>query len=209
MAVGLERSRIARDIHDALGHTLTSLTIQLELVSKLFDDNEHNKAKDLLLRCQDSASRSLKEVRRAVKAIRDEDFDLNHAVVELTNQFNESRDCTFKIHFDEGKLPSSTRHQIFSIIQETLTNIQKHTSATRVEIALQEVNGSMELSVRDNGQGFAPQNKHKGFGLKGMRERAEAIGGAFKIESVVGHGTQIVIDIPAEPSKKLTESQPV
>ena len=122
LAASLERSRIARDIHDSLGHTLTTLDIQLELAQRLHQRHP-DKSLQALNTAKDLASQSLAEVRRALHTMRESDFDLNKALVMLVEQVKQNQ--PFKIHLQLNlpPLPLQTNHQLYCIVQEGLTNI--------------------------------------------------------------------------------------
>ncbi len=197
LSVQLERARIARNIHDGLGNTLTSLRIQLELVPKLLEEGKADKALELLTRCQDSARSSLQEVRRAVKTEKDGDLNLTQAVNDLVEQIDQQGTFAIEVKLDDINLPLTCQHQIFRIVQECLTNARKHSNATHVQIKLTLKDGQASLCVKDDGKGFEVGQTNSGFGLKGLHERAEAIGGKVKIESHVGQGTEILVSFPA------------
>lgn len=196
LAVNLERVRIAREIHDGLGHTLTSSRIQLELALKLMEEHETAPAKELLIKCQGSAGASLQEVRRALKTEKEGEFSLARAVDELVQQIKQQVTLHFEIDIDDSNLTLTLKNQIFGIIKECLTNIRKHSAADRVEILLQQQDDLASLCVRDNGKGFDPGSVTSGFGLKGLRERAEAVGATMNIESHAGQGTVISFSFP-------------
>jgi signal transduction histidine kinase len=197
LAVRLERARIARDIHDGLGSTLTSLRIRLELVLKFLEERKSKEALELLTWCQNSAGSALAEVRRAVRAENDRDLNLRQAVAELADQINEQGALKVNAHLNEISLSLSVQHQLFKIIQECLTNASKHSSATHLEITLKQNDGIVCLCVRDNGNGFDVTSSNSGFGLKSLRERAQTIGAAIKIESRIGEGTDVFVQFSA------------
>jgi len=196
LVIRAERARIARNIHDGLGHTLNSLKIQLELTLKLLEERKPDQALELLIKCREAAGSSLQEVRRAVTIQQNVDVDLRQAIIELVDQINQQGALTFTVRIDEIKLAPIVQNHIFKMIQECLTNIRKHSSATHVELTLKKENGRVSLRVRDNGKGFDANKKHAGFGLKGLHERAKIIGAHIAIESQVGKGSEIMISFP-------------
>jgi len=196
LAVKLERARIARDIHDGLGHSLNSTKIQLERALKTLEENKSDGVLDLLKRCQDSSGASLREVRRAARTEHDDQFSLQKSVLELADEIKQESTLTFSVHLDEVMLPQKVQYQLFYIIQECLTNIRKHSGASQVEITLNLENGQAVLCVRDNGKGFDMNIKHSGFGRKGLFERTDSIGATLKVESVVGQGTAVYVRFP-------------
>jgi signal transduction histidine kinase len=197
LAIKVERARIAREIHDGLGHRLTSLRVQLELALKMIDDHDSDKAVQLVSQCLETARSAMQEVRLVIKAATDRYVvNIKDAVSELVHFAKQNDNLDFETSIDEIDVPIRTRHQIYSMIQECLTNIRKHAGATRVEISLTSDGEAAVLKVKDNGKGFNITSKQAGFGLKGLRERAEAIGGSVGIDSAVGGGTQITVRLP-------------
>ncbi|MEC4819958.1 MAG: sensor histidine kinase [Scytonema sp. PMC 1069.18] len=195
LAATLERTRIAREIHDSLGHSLTTLDVQLELAQKLSDRDPIQAAKSLDI-AKELAGQCLSEVRRSVQTMRQSNFNLNEALSTLAEHVG--RNQTFVINLDVKlpQLPVQTSHQLYCIVQEGLTNIQKHASATRVSLkGYQNTNGII-IELTDNGHGFEVSAPQTGFGLRGMQERILILGGELKINSTLGQGTQIQVMIP-------------
>jgi signal transduction histidine kinase len=195
LSVTLERTRIARDIHDSLGHTLTTLDVQLALSQRAYQDNP-NQSLQALNTAKDSASQSLTEVRCALRNMHEKNFDLHRALHTLTEQVQQGQ--SFEIHVDTNlpQLPPQIGYQIYRIVQEGLTNIQKHAQATSVHLGGEAEAGQLTLELADNGQGFNAQVAHTGFGLRGMQERAMLLKGQLDIKSAPGRGTRIYITIP-------------
>jgi signal transduction histidine kinase len=195
LAAALERSRIARDIHDSLGHSLTTLNIQLELAHAMGQrDPAH--ASQALNNAQQLASQCLESVRQAVQTVRQEEFDFNLALQTLIEQIRQNH--SFTIHFDINlpPLPLQTSHQLYCIVQEGFTNIQKHAHAANVDFRSQVISNSIILELEDDGQGFDLTLPHAGYGLKGMRERIQLLGGQLQITSTLGKGTRIRVMAP-------------
>ena len=133
IATTLERNRIARDIHDSLGHTLTTLGVQLELAQKLQGVNSE-RAVQALNNAQQLASQSLTEVRNTISAIREENFNLERALTSLVNQFQRDGLFNIQMKLDLPTIPLQTSHQIYCIVKEALYNVQKHSQANLVTI---------------------------------------------------------------------------
>ncbi|MEM7555090.1 MAG: sensor histidine kinase [Cyanobacteria bacterium P01_A01_bin.84] len=190
LAANLERTRIAREIHDSLGHYLTSLDIQLELAQRLYQQDTP-KAVESVNIAKNLANQCLSEVRRSVQTIRQPDFNLNEALNNLIEMTQINQSFSVQVNLNIPKLPVQTSHQIYCIIQEGLTNIQKHANATLVNIKSQSKDGAILLELTDNGQGFNITSGYKGFGLRGMHERANILGGELKVYSTIGKGTKI------------------
>jgi signal transduction histidine kinase len=195
LSATLERTRIARDIHDSLGHTLTTLDVQLALSQRAYQDNP-NQSLQALNTAKDLASQSLTEVRCALRNMHEKNFDLHRALHTLTEQVKQGQ--SFEIYVDTNlpQLPPQVGYQIYRIIQEGLTNIQKYAQATSVHLGGEVEADQLTLELADNGQGFNAQVAHTGFGLRGMRERAMLLKGRLDIESAPGQGTRIYITVP-------------
>jgi signal transduction histidine kinase len=195
LAANLERSRIAREIHDSLGHSLTTLDIQLELAQRLYD-KDPKKAVNSLNIAKDLSSECLTKVRNSVQSIRQINFNINQALATLVEQVG--RNQSFRIYLDSQlpQLPSQTSHQLYCIVQEAVTNIQKHACAKIVKIKAYQDTQEIILEITDDGKGFEVNAHHTGFGLRGMRERVQILGGELQIKSTLGKGTQIRVWIP-------------
>ena len=196
LAANLERSRIAREIHDSLGHSLTTLDIQLELAQRLHE-KDSNKAINSLNIAKDLSSECLTKVRNSVQSIRQINFNLNQALATLVEQVG--RNQSFVIHLDSElpELPSQTSHQLYCIVQEAVTNIQKHALAKVINIKGSQNNQGIILEIIDDGKGFEVNAHHTGFGLRGMQERVQILGGELQVQSTFGKGTRIRVLIPA------------
>ena len=194
-----ERSRIAREIHDSIGHSLTAQSIQLEN-ALLFIDTNIDKAKSFLLQGKKMGANALKEVRFSVATLRSDPLkgkSLEFAVEDLFNEFQ----LQFKIKpkFDlqvSQTLSPEINLAIYRIIQEALTNISKHSDADSVVIEIKTVDNSLYLNIQDNGVGFNPKQNTTGFGLQSMRDRADALAGKFYLNSKSGEGCSIMISLP-------------
>ena len=196
MAVSVERNRIARDIHDSMGHSLTSLNIQLELTEQLLNNNATGaEMKDSLSTCRTLAKSALTDVRKAVRSMTNEDFSLKEAVQALASTVSQQQNIGIDITVEEQGLSTACRHNFLLIVKECLTNIQKHSGAANVSISVRGDNGKTALLVKDDGHGFDPERISDGFGLEGIRQRVQALGGSLKIESSAT-GTQVFVEMP-------------
>lgn len=198
-----ERNRIAREIHDSLGHSLTAQTILLENVL-LFWQQDSERAKSYLLDAKDSAYQALKEVSRAVAALRDSpqsNKPLQTAIPELVNSVCQSTSMTpgCDIHITTP-LPDELSLATYRIVQEALTNVVKHARATQLSVQIVTKPQSLYVQVLDNGKGFDPSKNTTGFGLRGMKERAIALGGTCQIWSAPGSGCRISVILPFQTS---------
>jgi len=193
-----ERNRIARDIHDSLGHALTGLNLQLEAALKLWDSNPH-KARLLLENAKNLGSEALTEVRHSVSTLREDPLEgrsLSTALNALAEQFQRSSGMEIILELSDRPLPQRLRSVCYRIVQESLTNAAKHAAASVVRVELTTSSQCAIVSICDNGRGFSPEQNLAGFGLKGMRERAIAAHGELFIDSEPGKGCQIRARFP-------------
>jgi signal transduction histidine kinase len=193
LATDLERNRIARDIHDTLGHSLTSLDVQIELAQRL-QATEPARAQQSIDLAKQLSSQAIDNVRQALGTMKRSNFDLTEAIGALSEQ-NHPFQIVVDVHFQPLSLQSS--YQLYCIVQESITNIQKHAQADRVTIDSKIVDRGTILEICDNGNGFDCDRPHAGFGLRNMKERVQCLGGEFHLNSNIGQGTQIKIFVPA------------
>ena len=203
LAMEQERSRIAREIHDSLGHSLTALNIQLEGALKLWQTNPE-KAQQFLRASKQLGSTALQDVRHSVSALRTnplQDKGLQAAISELAHAHAQATGVTPTLELDLPEhLPTELQTAIYRITQEALTNIARHANAQHVTIqarlASTDVQADMKIAIADDGQGFQPELNTTGFGLQGMRERTLALQGEFQIESKPGQGCRVMARLP-------------
>ena len=200
LATFQERARIAREIHDALGHTLTSLNIQLEVAKKM-QDRDSEKSRQALASAKELASQSLNDVRQALNMImpskeQADTFDINEAIPLLVRQVEQNQTIKVTLDLQRLQLPSTKSHHLYCIVRECLTNIQRHASATQIGIAFSQPADTILVEISDDGRGFDPQEAGGGFGLSGMKERVEFLGGSLAIQSSPGVGTKIKVSVP-------------
>jgi signal transduction histidine kinase len=194
-----ERNRIAREIHDSLGHSLTAQSIQLENASMFLPSNI-DKAQAFLKEAKRLGSNALREVRQSVAVLRYDPLQgqsLEQAIASLVKDFHRTTgivpNCRICL---SSPLLSDVSIAIYRIVQEALTNIHKHSGATQVIVHLQTKLATVYLLVEDNGRGFKPEQNTTGFGLQGMRERTLALGGQFEIDSAQEVGCRITASFP-------------
>ncbi|MBD2504392.1 sensor histidine kinase [Anabaena azotica] len=194
-----ERNRIAREIHDSLGHSLTALNLQLETALKLSQSNP-DKAQYFLARAKELGSKALQDVRNSVSTMRSHPLQgksLEQGIGILAQEFQGNTGIVLTCFLNvDCQLPMEVNTAIYRIIQESLTNISKHAKATRVNLEISLSRGSLLLIIQDNGRGFDIHQNTTGFGLQSMRDRTLALGGQFTINSAIGGGCQITVDIP-------------
>ncbi|MDF5724331.1 MAG: sensor histidine kinase [Rhizonema sp. PD37] len=189
-----ERNRIAREIHDALGHSLTAQSIQLEN-ALVFLPSNIDKTRTFLQEARQLNANALREVRQSVATLRSNPIQgqsLESALKLLFANFQHHTGIIpdYKLNLTQP-LSTEISTTIYRIIQEALTNISKHGDATQVKIDLQLVINELHLRIEDNGKGFNPNQNTTGFGLQGMRERTLMLGGKFHVVSAPGSGCLI------------------
>lgn len=201
LAMAQERSRIAREIHDALGHSLTGLNIQLEGALKFWEGNP-DRAKQFVSQAKQMGSTALQDVRQAVSTLRESaspEPDLANAIVTLVGRFQTTTGITPHQHYNFPPLSAALQTTVYRVLQEALTNICKYANATAVDITVRAIAApisQLHITVVDNGQGFNPEENRTGFGLRGMQERAIAAGGQFHLISAPEQGCQIHVWFP-------------
>jgi signal transduction histidine kinase len=200
LAAAEERVRLARDIHDGLGHHLTVLNVQLQAASKLIERDAERAARAIAI-CKEEAQAALDEVRRSVAAMRRSPLDgrtLAEALVALVGDFDRhtALDARLELSGAPAPLPPAIAQTLYRAAQEGLTNAQKHAAAERVTVALSYGPANVRLVVNDDGVG-AGNGGGGGFGLAGLRERAEQLGGDFSAgaRELGGFGLEIVLPI--------------
>jgi signal transduction histidine kinase len=198
-AILQERNRIAREIHDSVGHYLTAQSIQLENTA-LFLTQEPDKAANYLAKARHLGKEALANIRASVATLRKNPLherSLIEVLERLTTEFklNTNIPITSEINL-VSPLSTEIATALYRIVQEALTNISKHSQATLVKLQLQETAQQITLSIEDNGYGFNPMDNTTGFGLQGIQERTEALSGKFAIKSACGQGCQIIVEIP-------------
>jgi two-component system sensor histidine kinase DesK len=200
LAATAERERIGRDLHDLLGHTLSLITLKLELSRKLADRDSAASRREV-----DEAERiarhALAEVRSAVTGIRATDLAAELASARLLLESS-------AVHLDYDAppgLPSGIERALALVLREAVTNIARHARASQAQVTFGLIGGNVQLDIVDNGRGGIAQegSRREGNGLGGMRERVAALGGTLGIESPKGHGTRLRVCVPMPPGKSL------
>lgn len=196
-----ERNRLAREIHDTLGHILTGISVGVDAVSVLMDVSPEA-AKKQLATIGDMARTGLNDVRRSVRKLKPdalERMSLENAIFQMTEEM--SKGTNTKIYFasymDKLEFEPDIEETLYRIVQESTTNAIRHGKATEIWIRISEKNGEMILMVSDNGRGCA--DIEEGFGLKHMRERVELAGGSLFYEGVFGFTVIVKIPIRRRP----------
>jgi len=206
MAVMEERNRMAREIHDTLAQGFTGIILQLEAAEQALDGNIADTLKHLN-KARNLARGSLNEARRSVWNLRPEPLErlsLVEAMRQEVSRLAQSSDikARFEVSEDTRELALDVETALLRICQESLANIKKHSGATEVKVDLDFGKSDVTLTIRDNGTGFKTDDvtndgeKHRGFGLVSMQERARNLGGTFEVQSEEGKGTMIKVVVP-------------
>ena len=199
-----ERARLAREIHDTLAQGFVGISSQLDAVALTLNDHVEV-AREHLELARKMVRHSLTEARRSVMDLRAsalEGHDLPAALSEAARVWTAGSPVEVQVDV-EGEsphLPQETEQHLLRIAQEAVTNAVKHSQASRVRIQLEMERRKLSLRVADNGQGFEQNDAFSEvgghFGLLGMRERAERLGGELQLHSQPGHGTEVEVTVP-------------
>ncbi len=189
LAATAERERIGRDLHDLLGHTLSLITLKLELSRKLFD-RDSEAARRELEEAERVARHALSEVRAAVTGIRATDLAAELAAARL---MLESSAVTLECSELPPSLPVDVERGLALVLREAVTNISRHAHATKARVSVTVVNQNLRMFIEDDGRGGV---RDHGNGLNGMQERVRALGGTLEVASLSGEGTRLQIDVP-------------
>lgn len=195
----VERRRLARELHDETGQALTSILLGLRSLEEFVDGESERAA---VAHIRQLAVQTLQDVRRLAVELRPkalDDFGLVAALERLTAGFGEQTGLAvdFVAGFGDTEIPGEVATALYRIVQEGLTNVVKHAAATRVSVLVTRKNGGVVLVIEDDGRGFDPEDAPgDGFGLQGMRERVDLLGGTLRVESREGAGTTIAVEVP-------------
>src|SRR6266481_2053542 len=200
-AVMPERNRMARDIHDTLAQGFTGVIVQLEAARGSLSQSKTARASDHLDRAGELAREGLREARRSVQDLRPQALEEKSLVAALKDMIERMTtgmtvQAKFTLRGEPRELPPEWETNLLRIGQEVLTNVVRHAQASELDVLLVFDSREIRLNLRDNGRGFDPAKRHEGFGLQGMRERAESMRGQLTIQSAKGHGTVISIVLP-------------
>ena len=195
-----ERNRFAREIHDTLGHFLTVANIQLEAARTLWA-TDPDRAQEAVFKAQTFTQEGLQDVRRSVASLRNSPLDnksLAQAFQELmTSGGNEKSAVEFTILGTPRPLSSPVELSLYRAAQEGLTNARKHSHANLVHVQLDfQADHSVLLSVNDNGCGTNASPPSGGFGLRGLQERAQLLGGSVEIATAPNAGFTLKFQVP-------------
>lgn len=200
LSITRERNRIAREMHDTLGHRLTIASVQLEGAQRLIATNP-GRAASMVETVREQVKEGLAELRKTVAMLRapvEEELSLDKALTRLVEQVQQATALVIHLSIEScpAALSLAQQQALYRAAQEALTNIQRHAHASEAWLQLSTRHGLIELLISDNGSGYAEAQAQPGFGLLGLKERAALQGGEFHIDARAGGGTQISFRIP-------------
>jgi len=197
LAITRERNRLAREIHDSLGHYLTVVNVQIEAARAMLD-RDRDKAAQALDRAQGLTREGLADVRRSVSALRESPLtglSLGEALERLAETCRTAGlavDLT--VSQTAGDLDEGRALTVYRSVQEALTNARKHAQASKVTVRLSRDASRVTLTVADDGRGCADPGG--GFGLRGLCERAQTWRGDCRVETAPGEGFRLTVSLP-------------
>jgi PAS domain S-box-containing protein len=194
-----ERKRISRELHDRVAHTMVIVSQSLELYETL-EQSDPERARAKMNLAKDSILEAMSLTRDLSWELRSAEVQEEGLSVALSHLLEVSVppgvECALSVEGDEALLPSHVREQLFVILREGIRNAVSHSEAGRMDVEVRVSTEEVAGCVRDDGRGFAEEDVYAGGGLRSMKERAEVVGGAFKVSSGQGVGTTIRVSIP-------------
>lgn len=192
-----ERNRLAREIHDSLGHYLTVVIVQIEAATAVME-TDRERSLDGLRKAQALAQKGLADVRRSITALRSPQTEPHSLVDSLNTLFEECRvsgvSTEFQLLGTPRKLSPSAELTLYRAAQEGLTNVRKHSKAEAARVTLDYSGDTVRLVVHDEGVGS--NEPEKGFGLVGVHERVQALGGEVRIATALNQGFTMEVGLP-------------
>jgi two-component system sensor histidine kinase UhpB len=191
-----ERRRVARELHDEVGQTLTGVMLQVEGLAGVIPDEIRAQLDEL----RETARHGTEEVRRIARRLRPEtleDLGLQSALAALATATADQAKIVVRRHLEPSP-GLSAEHElvIYRVAQEALTNVARHAAAETVELVLAHSDRRTVLTIADDGRGLAPGSLPSAHGIRGMRERAMLIGAGLTISARAGGGTKVQLDVP-------------
>jgi signal transduction histidine kinase len=200
-AIIAERMRFARDIHDTLAQGFTGIMMQLNAAEQRLQDNPEQ-ARLHIEKARTLAAESIEEAQQSISALRSAALvsgTLLNAIQQIGHKLTADSNVRLesKLEGEPYSLPEQHEANLLRIAQEALTNAVRHAGATTIEVLLAYRTGSVSLEIGDTGRGMSGVGASSGFGIDGMQQRTQQIGGEFKMLSSPGHGTRIIVTVPS------------
>jgi two-component system sensor histidine kinase UhpB len=196
-----ERLRVARELHDEVGQTLTAIALEAERAAEAGSGAD----RESWLRVGEWVQRSIEDVRRIARELRPEaldDLGLVNAFIAMCNRVSAQAGIEIERHLAE-RLPDRDPNVdlvVYRVAQEALTNVMRHSGASRATVSLEVIGDRLRLRVSDDGRGIEEGERGESkTGLAGMRERAMLVGGTLTIRSEPGEGTEVELEVPLAP----------
>ena len=192
-----ERQRIAKDIHDTAGHSLTTVIMQTESAKLLINENP-NEAKDKIIAANLQAKHALEELRNSVHVLsgRQENQALKNALQKIVQESTDGTGSIIRSKIENVQVNNDQFRFLCNSLKEGISNGLRHGKATAFWFSLMEVDGEIRFLLSDNGNGAKDNTLQLGYGLSTMQERARALGGKMLIESQDGEGVELQLILP-------------
>ena len=184
-----ERNRIAREIHDNVGHMLSRSILQVGALTTVHREEPLHGQLDSV---NETLNLAMNNIRESVHDLHDDSIDLKQAILEATKEMQDKYDLTMEYDMSET-VPRKIKYCFITTVKEAMSNIVKHSNAEKIEIILREHPGIYQLSIEDDGDVRHSSNAEPGIGLSNMKERVDALGGTISINNE--HGFKIFISI--------------
>jgi len=208
-----ERKRIARELHDGIGQSLSTIKFAVEGALRRMDKGTAEASADSLEAVVPLAQEAIEEVRRISMDLRPSTLD-DLGILTTISWFCREFQAIYsgisiekQINIEEDEVPDLLKTIIYRVLQEAMNNVTKHSNANLVRLSLRKTDGTIELVIEDNGLGFdledalSVDSDRRGLGLASMKERTELSGGSFAIDSAKGTGTIVRASWPLEQSQ--------
>lgn len=212
-----ERERLARELHDSLGQTLASAHLRASTARVLLARGETAQTDNCLeemAKITMAAETDVREYLLGAKTVFSADLPFFPALSQYVERFSRQYGLPVTLHvptdLEREGLEPAVEVQVMRIIQEALSNVRKHAAASSVQIGFADLGEWLQVTVRDDGRGFIPEavaEAAEGYGLRAMRERAEELGGRFRLRSRPGQGTDVVVQVPRKWERLAVKSE--
>jgi signal transduction histidine kinase len=200
-----ERARVARDLHDQIGQALTSVLLGLHLVDAAVTEDRvvPQEAARQTAEVRELVADALRDVRRLAFELRPTLLDdvglvaaLDRLAADLRTRYPVTVEMSVEGLTDDVRLPPEVETVAYRVVQESLTNVVRHSGAAAVSVGIEHLEGTLRAVVADDGVGFDPLVVRTSLGLRGMEERAGLVGGTLVLDSAPGRGATVVLEIP-------------